>query len=154
MDKVFENNGYFAHPENILVSMLVDSREIIRKLAVRRIQNARKRVTNGIRIFKVPSINFDADDYINLIDWQSCTITEPSMTMKYSDSDLQNIIKEKNIPEFLKFPCHTQAVERCVKLVTEASQKVCGKTLRDGYIRAKREARADLPVFDNKGPIL
>ncbi|KAF2903508.1 hypothetical protein ILUMI_02675 [Ignelater luminosus] len=31
-------------------------------------------------------------------------------------------------------PCHTQAVERCIKLVTEASQAVCGDDVRDGFI--------------------
>ncbi|KAK4875539.1 hypothetical protein RN001_011961 [Aquatica leii] len=33
--------------------------------------------------------------------------------------------------EILKFPCHTQAVERCIKLVTEASSLVCGAEARD-----------------------
>ena len=152
INKVFSTNGYLAHPENILISMLTDSRPNIRELAVRRIQNARKRVTtDDIRIFRVPKINFSAEDYTDLINWQSCVITEPPMTLKYSDGDLQNIITNKIIPNFEKFPCHTQAVERCVKLVTEASQKVCGETSREGYIRAKLEARSELPVFDHKG---
>jgi len=35
------------------------------------------------------------------------------------------------------FPCHTQAVERAVKLVTDASTAVCGESARDGFIRAR-----------------
>lgn len=101
-------------------------------------------------VFKVPTIKFDAEDYIDLIDWQSCTVTERPLTMKFTDNDLQNILKENSTLTFEKFPCHTQAVERCVKLVTEASQKVCGELSRDGYIRAKLEARANLPTLDNK----
>lgn len=86
---------------------------------------------NVIRIFKAPKINFGAKDFIDLIDWQSFVRTEPSMTMKYSDSDLQNIIQNMIIiHDFEKFPCHTQSIEQCVKLVTEVSQKVCGETSR------------------------
>ena len=38
VDKVFPTNGYLVYPENILISMVTDSRLNIRKLAVRRIE--------------------------------------------------------------------------------------------------------------------
>lgn len=50
--KVFAGNAYFAHREHLLGAMLVDTRKNIRELAVRRIQNARERVTKEIRILK------------------------------------------------------------------------------------------------------
>ena len=53
--------------------------------------------------------------------------------------------------EFSRFPCHTQAVERCVKAVTEASLAVVGQEARDGFIRARINARAILPTFETKG---
>ena len=61
--------------------------------------------------------------------------------------------KQEQVPmlTFEKFLCHTQSVERCVKLISEAATKVCGDTARDGYIRAKITARSELPTFDNKG---
>ena len=37
--------------------------------------------------------------------------------------------------EISRLPCHTQAVERAIKLVTEASVKVSEKEERDGYIK-------------------
>ena len=52
--------------------------------------------------------------------------------------------------DFEKFPCHTQAVERCVKLVTEASSKVCGHSARDGFIRATLLSRSAMPTFSHK----
>ncbi|KAF2899619.1 hypothetical protein ILUMI_06555 [Ignelater luminosus] len=78
----------FAHSENILVAMLGDDREHIRKLVLRRILKCRNShpVENGF----VP--------------------------------------KEIGI---LKFPCHTQAAERHIRLVTEASFLVHGTTARD-----------------------
>ena len=34
-----------------------------------------------------------------------------------------------------RIPCHTQAVERGVRLVTEASQSVCSEKARIGFIK-------------------
>ena len=50
---------------------------------------------------------------------------------------------------FDKFPCHTQAVERCVKVVTEASQKNVAKS-RDGFIRTMVLSRSIMPRFLHK----
>ena len=40
-----------------------------------------------------------------------------------------------------KYKCHTQAVERAVKLVTEAASSVVGEEARDGFIRATKSCR-------------
>ena len=49
-----------------------------------------------------------------------------------------------------EFPCHTQAVERTVQLVTRASVKVCGPDARDGFIRNTLQSRKDLPKVRTK----
>ena len=58
--------------------------------------------------------------------------------MRYiNQSELESFIGPDIFPpkmKISKFPCHTQAVERCVKLVTEASAAVCEKD-RDGWIK-------------------
>lgn len=77
-------------------------------------------------------------------------ITEPPLTFNISNEALDNIVTGKETINFDKFPCHTQAVERCIKIVTEASTKVCGESSRDGYIRLKLEGRQILLTFDNK----
>ena len=43
-------------------------------------------------------------------------------------------IKYSNTPaiELENYPCHTQAVERCVKLVSDAPGAVCGQKQRYG----------------------
>ncbi|CAG9837210.1 unnamed protein product [Diabrotica balteata] len=56
--------------------------------------------------------------------------------------------------EILKYPCHTQAVERCIKLVTEASVAVCGNTAGDGFISERIASRASLSVFETKSKYL
>ena len=72
--------------------------------------------------------------------------------MNISDEDLKHLVASSNTPvvDFPQFSCHTQAVERCDKLVTETSATVCGAPARDGFIRARLEARCIMPVFDTK----
>ncbi|KAK4875283.1 hypothetical protein RN001_011705 [Aquatica leii] len=151
---VLQRNGYFGHPENLLLAMLADDRKYIRELGLRRILKCRqaKHNVNLVREFNIPSFNFNADDYFELVSWQSLTITEPPLTVKISDNELQEMISD--VPaeiEMLKFPCHSQAVERCVKLVTEASAAVCGYEARDGFIRSRIASRVSLPKFETKG---
>ncbi|GBL88973.1 hypothetical protein AVEN_255141-1 [Araneus ventricosus] len=126
--------------------MLHDSRKHIRELAVRRILGAREKKTKnsgGLRLFKLPKLNFEAADYIDLIDWSNCVVTETPLTMHIKDKDLKEMCKEEQFPvlTFEEFPCDTLSVERCVKLISEAAMKVCGKTARDGYICSKLQAR-------------
>ncbi|GBO08893.1 hypothetical protein AVEN_224413-1 [Araneus ventricosus] len=79
-------------------------------------------------------------------------ITEPPLTMHIKDKDLKEMCKEEQFPvlTFEEFLCHTLSVERCVKLISEAAMKVCGETARDRYMRAKLQARKELPTFDSK----
>ncbi|ESN90812.1 hypothetical protein HELRODRAFT_182646 [Helobdella robusta] len=43
-----------------------------------------------------------------------------------------------------------EAVERMIKLVTEASLSVCGEKARDGFIRTKLASQNDIPKFETK----
>ncbi|GBM66521.1 hypothetical protein AVEN_246924-1 [Araneus ventricosus] len=94
-----------------------------------------------------------AADDIDFIDWSNCDVREPPLTMHIKDKDLKEMRKEEQFPvlTFEEFPCHTQSVERCGKLISEVAMKVCGEAARDGYIRAKLETTKELPTFDNKG---
>ena len=48
--------------------------------------------------------------------------------------------------QYFKLPCHTQAVERNIKLVTEASEAVIPKNL-DGFFRNKIKSRSVIKKF-------
>ena len=58
--------------------------------------------------------------------------------------DIFNMNVRKNIP------CHTRVVERQVKLVTEDSCLVCGRTIRDDMIRSTILSRRLIPKFGLK----
>ena len=55
-----------------------------------------------------------------MIDWIKCKITELSMTMNMSFEELTDFVEEyqESDEPLFRFPSHTQAVERTVKLVT------------------------------------
>jgi len=123
-------NAYFSHPKKFLLGMITDERKHIRGSGLRRIlKTMRELITRkSVRIFSVPVINCDATDYVELIDWQTTFITEPPLTMHFLDADITSFVARKVSPknDFQRFPCHIQAVEQCLKLVTEASASVGG----------------------------
>ena len=96
-----------------------------------------------LRKFIIPKINFKAKTYPDLIDWNECSFTEPPCTISLSDDELREIL---NTPlSFPDFPCHTQAVERGIRLVTEAASSVIGADARDGFIRQNIKSRKEVP---------
>lgn len=129
VNPVIERNAFFAHPENLLLAMIVDDRENIRELGYRRILKARKCASKEktIRNFVPPKINFKDTHYTEIIDWCTCPLYSPPILRGVSDDEIKLLINSdtKSIRDIKEFPWHTQAVERCVKLVTEASSKVC-----------------------------
>lgn len=86
--------------------------------------------TTPVRTFEVPQHNFEAESYSDLIDFMNSDYSEPPLTMDYSNGDIQSAIDEHQplMSETVtaELMCHTQAVERAVKLTTEASSHVCG----------------------------
>jgi len=151
VNPVIQRNAYFGHPENILLAMISDERRHIRELAVRRILRARSE-SYGIRQFVTLPINFEAQHYIDIIDWQAAQVTELPILANITLDELEMFVASGDVPviDFAKFPCHTQAVERYVKMVREASVAVCGSVARDGFIRNRLESRKHMPYFETK----
>lgn len=131
--------------------MLSDSEKHIKELALRRILKARREQSQDLRFFHVPELNMNAEVYYDLINWQQ-QVTEPPILKQISTEELECFIVrgEENKIDFLRLPCHTQAVERSVKTVTEASGTLCSKSAREGYIKSKIESRKLMPKFDSK----
>lgn len=149
---VIERNSYFAHPENVLLAMLVDENGTIRKQAVTTILKTRAlpdENNNTNRIFNKPKLNFKAKTY-----YEMCSIDnfEPPMTKNLSDEDLSLFIDNNEIiaNRSKRLPCHTQCVERFIQLVSNASSRVFGEKRRNQKIQATIESRAVLPVARTK----
>ena len=69
-----------------------------------------------------------------------------------STQSLEELINTNVVPEFeqIKFPCHTQCVERIVKLITETCTEVCGEQKKDGFIKTTLLSRSAMLSFDYK----
>lgn len=95
-------NGFFAHPENIILSMITDESKDIRLEACDIIFQSRERTTQQIRQFTVPKINFNCESLKNMINWNEIeTGIEPPCTQFYSQEyllELQNSDEIINIP--------------------------------------------------------
>lgn len=151
IDPVIQRNAYFAHPENLLLAMMVDDQLDIRIKALQKILSCRNAEQSAdLRFFEIPKLNFDAEDYTDLISWEK--VTEPPIIKKIPTDRLTDLILTDSeiLKKQLNYPCHTQAVERLVKLVTEASQSVCGYKARQAHVISTLKSRRVMPFFDSK----
>ena len=148
-------NAYFAHPENLLLAMLDDNDENVRKKAVDIIKDIRANHQPShrpVRPFSVPNLLYDADNYHSMIDWQTEPLTEPPLTYHLTNAELDTIIDEAlTLPPYRS---HTQSVERAVKLVSDASGKVYGLVAAQGYIRSKIASRQLYRKCDSKTELI
>ncbi|KAI5751707.1 hypothetical protein M8J77_010157 [Diaphorina citri] len=149
---VIQRNAFYAHPENLLISMLADESKVLRELAYRRIMKVREAgESSEVRKFNVPELNPTATSYNTLIYWHELTLTEPPLTKDMTAETLQTVVEENNMKVIVpELPCHTQCVERYVKLVTNASSKVVGYKARDDFIRNQIESRKSMSAFETK----
>ena len=115
--EVIQRNSYFAHSKNIFLATLFDERSHIRELGLRRVLKTKKTDWKGkILQFYQPNLNFQAEVYFDMIN--SDNPLEPPATMNLSDEDITNMVKNGSQLEKEKFPCHSQALERHVRLLT------------------------------------
>ena len=145
---VLQRNAFSAHPEQLLLSMVADDAPETRQKAVRLISEARQRQRREVRSFQLPLLNFEAQHHTDLIDWNSSDVTEPPLLRELSELQLQAIETGPAAPP--EYPVHTQAVERIVKVVTQACSSVRGEESRDGLIAATLRHRRLLPTFNSK----
>lgn len=160
INPVVNTNSYFAHSENVLLAMFFDKRKPIRQLACRKIMYIRNNLLEAgeLRAYVKPKINFNCTDYTNMIDLtEDDNLFEPPFTMnipyehisQYAETDTNTDNADQLIITDPGIPCHIQATERHVQLVTHASKHVIDKN-KPGFIAATIESREKRPKFDTK----
>ena len=139
---ILQQNAYFAHHKNILLAMLADNDHNVRLLAVNKILSIRISQKNSdnvghdeevdVRKFIIPKINTNAKTYYSLSSLSLKDMHEPPALKQLLNKEIGAFQQHKLI---LENPCHNQAVERHIKLVSEASAVVAELKNRDGLIR-------------------
>lgn len=149
--KVLQNNAYFAHQENLLVAMLVDSEQNIRRIAVEAILKARQTEGNAMRIFELPKINWEASHYTEIVHFEDGI--EPPLTKRMNEIELEDCIQSADncVSQMVAgIPNHTQAVERLIRLVSDRSKIAGNETTRNQSIMTAIENRKQLPQRESK----
>ena len=147
---VLQYNAFWAHPENVTISMLADENEEVRRKAVNWIMKAREEFDDSShpRQFVLPEVNFDAVDYCHMINWEAVDCTEPPLTVGMSMDDIMEAYKSPMIlPDY---PNHTQGVERAVRVVEQVAPKRVGYTARHRQILKLLKSREMVSSFNTK----
>ena len=147
-------NGFFAHQENVQVCLLCSSVREDRVLAVETILRVRQKGEvvwerrkgepkrgqgmRGIRPFRVPEINFQANHVSELSDLYS-SLTEAPITLKMTDAEIRALAFTPLNLEGL--PCTTLACERGVQVTTSSAMTCSDLQLQDGSSFNKEAAR-------------
>lgn len=156
VQNVVLTNSYYAHSENVLLSMLFDDRKPIRDRAIRKIMYIREKIydPNVLRKYVKPkNINFNCIDYINMIDLNDDSILhEPPFTRKVPFEHLTEYLdcdNEDTPFEDPKIACHIQGTERCVQLLTSVSKRTIHEH-REEIMNVTTESREVLPRMESK----
>ncbi|GBM13661.1 hypothetical protein AVEN_148185-1 [Araneus ventricosus] len=116
VDPVISRNAFMTHPENLLLSMLADERRHIRKLCVHQIIKARGSSTVERCCFVIPKLNSKANQYIDMINWFKCDVTDPPITADLAVEELKSIAENgsiKDIPISMPHPIGGALCKTC-----------------------------------------
>ena len=155
--KVLEDNSYFAHPENILLSMVFDENRNVRKKGAEKIIESRNLLAaqnyDELRHFRVPGkfLNLNARNYYEVLDLSKMKPEDcdPPLLKHFSIEKLRSCIDGDQL-KIDEFPCHSQAVERNVALTSRSSENNIGYTNRHGFILSTQDSFAKLPMRATK----
>lgn len=153
VDSIIRNNSYFAHPENIILSMLFDDRKSQRDIGIRKILYIRDQLYDPtkLRQYRKHEINFECAAYTDMVDMTDDDIlSEPPFTTNIAYEHLVEYLDIEESP-FCdpNIPMHIQSTERHVQLLTSVSKRVLEKN-REGVMAVTLEAREKVPRMESK----
>ena len=102
----------------------------------------------NMRKVVTPKLKWQAKNYHSMINWRNELKTEPPYIASLSNLQVNDILETPLVVP--KWPNSTQAVERGIKVMTEACTEVTGYESRDGYIRQRLLSRKMMPRFRTK----
>ena len=144
---VLTRNAFWTHPDQLLLAMVADGQQSVREKTVQLIRSGRQHQTAEVRQFRLPRLDFSATCYSELITWDAETVTEPPLLRDLPDEELGCIRQTPlAVPSY---PVH-QAVERAVRVVTEACERMQGEEARHGFIVTRMKHRRMLPSANSK----
>ena len=98
-------------------------------------------------------MNFGAESYRDLLYWNKLDkslLTEPPLTMAYSDDEMKEFASHGDFRKLPDIPCHNQAIERNVQITTQSAAAVIGKDKRHQNILSTNASRHKFTKDSNK----
>ena len=103
VDPMIEQNGFFVHPEHLLLVITQDDRKNIREFGIQGIQKARlidaRRKT--VRLFTSPKTNFSVEEYSEIIIWMHCELPSLPLLAEISNNEIKLHIDSDTIPDWI-----------------------------------------------------
>ena len=107
-----------------------------------------ERTDSGLRLFKAPKLNWGAENYTQIIDWDLKDFCEPPITMKFSDDEIRRFY---SVPMVIQnYPSQSQSVERAVKMVSDACKSAYGYEERHQLVLSTQAARKERQSYRTK----
>ena len=152
--KNITRNSYYFHSESILLCYVTSRDREERVFAVEKIKQIRALSRDPTKGDKLPrtranpkQLNVSASKLHEVIP-ESEFKYEPLLTCDISTNELQKLVEA---PLVIKpYPSNTQSVERAIREMTEAGQRVSTEERRDGVIVARQIANHILPRNTSK----
>jgi hypothetical protein len=153
---IIYRNSFCLQPENFIAALLYSEEQVYRTIAVIKILETRKTsikvpkngLKDGIRVNSIPVIDCKCKNWSKLINLYDIDCFEPPCVEDISIEELLKMIPNRG--EVPNFPCHSQTVERAVKLTSEASGKAINLKKRNALILAKCKSRNKRKIFKTK----
>ena len=149
---VIQRNAFCCHFDNFLDSMLFSEEQVYRNQAVDIILKIRSGQHRNLQESKVPTINFDAESWIEMIDLEECALKShsPACVRDLTEEDLKELIIVYSSQHSPEYPIHSQTVERSVKLTTNASQRAYSWKQQHSLIVSTIKSRNLRKIFNTK----
>ena len=96
------------------------------------------------------TLEYSASSYIHMTDWTAGVVTPPPLLSSISNEDLEQF----QVDSFKGIPCHSQAVERCIKDISATTLKVFGHKSQHGMVMQCAKSKAELPKVYSKSDFL
>ena len=140
---VIQRNCFCLQPGKFLAALLHSEEENHRALAMKKILESRTNPIliprhgekDGMRINVIPTINFNSQEWSTLINLEDVDCFQPPCVEEFNNEVIANIVQNRGTPP--NIPCHSQAVERAVKLTSDLSKKAVSLRKRYNLILAK-----------------
>ena len=150
-------NGYYGHPENVLLSAVFDPDLNIRKKAVQLIIEIRSfwEEEPGFRQFRLQheNIKWDADHYFDFYNWETLPKREycsPPLLRPFTNERLMKHARGLIYLDLPDIPVHSQAVERWVQDTANAAASQIGHKKRHACLLNLEKNRQEFPTNARK----